>query len=148
MKATVATLIVVTILVGAWITGFIGIHYPHVIQDQPLRHPLAVVRVETNRLWLEDGRVLALDDADGSQISNKLSQSDFKVDIEPGADGILGIYARQKNWICGTPWAQPIRIPIFRDTVYKNRRELIAIGMIEEASSQQSGAANAASPHR
>lgn len=136
MKATIIALIVATVVAIAWTMGLVGFHYPQVIQDEPLRHPLNVVRVENNRLWLEDGRGLVLDDLDAGQISNKLSQSDFKVDIEPGANGILGIYARQNGWICGTPWAQPICIPIIPDTVYKNRRELIAISDTVEDSSQ------------
>ena len=145
MKAFVTILIAVAVIVLACVSGLVGFHYPHVIQNEPLHHPVAVVRVESNRLWLEDGRVLRLDGADSSQISNKLSQSEFRVDIEKGADGFLGIYARQNSWVCGTPWAQPIRIPIIRDTVYENRRELIAIAEIVKDGSQPPSVATAAS---
>ena len=118
------------LLVIASALGMVGFHYPHVIRDQPLNDPVKVLRVESNRLFLADNRIIEVDLYPKQEITNQFAQSDFMIDVEHGRDGIVGIYARQNGWICGTPWAQPIRIPIFRDTVYRNRRELITIGKI------------------
>ena len=118
------------LLVIAAALGMVGFHYPHVVQDQPLNDPVAVLHVESNRLFLADGRVIEADVDSEQEITNRLAQSDFLIDVEQGQDGFVGIYARQDGWICGTPWAQPILIPVFRDTVYRNRRELITIGTI------------------
>lgn len=90
----------------------------------------AVLHVESNRLFLADGRVIEADVDSEQEITDQLAQSDFLIDVEQGQDGFVGIYARQDGWICGTPWTQPILIPVFRDTVYRNRRELITIGTI------------------
>lgn len=89
-----------------------------------------MLRVESNRVFLADNRIIEVDLYPKQEITNQFAQSDFMIDVENGRDGIVGIYARQNGWICGTPWAQPVRIPIFRDTVYRNRRELITIGKI------------------
>ena len=118
------------LLVIAAALGMVGFHYPHVVQDQPLNDPVAVLHVESNRLILADGRVIEADLDSEQDITNQLAQSDFMIDVERGQDGFVGIYARQDGWICGTPWAQPILIPVFRDTVYRNRRELITIGTV------------------
>ena len=114
----------------AWFSGLVGFHYPHVIKNEPLKAPVKVMRVDEQKLFLEDGRTIEVETYPGEDLTKQLSQSDFMIDVEPAADGLVNIYARQDGWICGTPWAQAIRIPIFRDKVYKNRRELIAVGRI------------------
>lgn len=129
-KVVYAVGTVFLLLVIAAALGMVGFHYPHVVQDQPLNDPVAVLDVESNRLFLADGRVIEADVDSEQDITNQLAQSDFMIDVEQGQDGFVGIYARQDGWICGTPWAQPILIPAFRDTVYRNRRELIMIGTI------------------
>jgi len=70
------------------------------------------------------------------------------IDVEEHDNGFVEVYGRQNGWICGTPWVQPIRIPIIRDTVYKNRRELIAIGKLKKGNSQEDAATDAAKPRR
>jgi hypothetical protein len=149
MKITATILIVAVLLIlCASMIGMVGFHYPHVIQDEPLQHPQNVLRVEGTNIVLESGAMIALDQVDASGISNKLKQSAFQVDIEGAKGGPVGIWARQDGWICGTPWAQPIRIPLIRDTTYKNRRELIAVGSYLESGGQQDGAANGSQPIR
>jgi hypothetical protein len=147
MKITTAILVVAVLLIFcASMIGMVGFHYPHVIQDEPLQNPQKVLRVEGPNIFLESGAIIALDHVDASSISNKLDQSAFRVDIEGAKGGPLAIWARQDGWICGTPWAQPIRIPLIRDTIYKNRRELIAVGSYVESGGQQSGPANGSQP--
>ena len=131
MKKIVACVVTAAIVlfVLAWLVGVVGFHYAHVIENEPLIAPVEVTNVDGNRLVLADGRALEVDAFPG-QLTDLLSQSDFMIDLETEGEDAVLIYARQDGWICGTRWAQPIRIPIFRDTVYKNRRQLIAHGRI------------------
>jgi hypothetical protein len=85
---------------------------------------------------LADGRVVAFQARYPSELSNELSQSEFEVDVEPRGSSGARIYARHKTKICGTPWAQPIVIPLIRDTVYKQQREMIALGTYVHTNSQ------------
>ncbi len=131
----IATILIVgaLLVVSASMIGLIGFHYPDVVQDEPLRNPQKVVRVEGTNIHLESGAIVALDGLDTLEISNKLKQSAFEIDIEGTNKEPVAIWARQDGWVCGTPWAQPIRIPLIRDTTYKNRRELIAVGSYQNA---------------
>jgi hypothetical protein len=147
MRALVTCLAVFALLVaGGSALGLVGFHYPRVVQNEPLRNPQTVVHLDGADLALQSGAVITVEAMDSLEISNKLSQSAFQIDVESGNDGTVAIYARQNGWVCGTPWAQPIRIPLIRDTVYRNRRHLIALGSYVGPSSQPDGAANRSRP--
>lgn len=125
------------ILLGGLLTGVVGFHYAGIIQNEPLKNPQKVLSIRGDEIVLQGGSVIRIDDADISQISNKLSQAAFEVDLEGGDHGnAVGIYGRQNGWVCGTPWAKPIRIPLIRDRVYKNRRQLITLGWYVEPETQ------------
>jgi hypothetical protein len=98
------------------------------LKDEPLNNPQKVVYIEGTNVTLESGKSVGINFFRDSDLSNVLAQSGFEIDLEP--DGkMVAVYARQDGWVCGTPWAQPIRIPLIEDTVYKNRRELVAVGV-------------------
>lgn len=122
--ATVAALLLLTF---AWLMGIVGFHYPHVVEDEPLNAPIKVNGIEGHRLYLSDTRVVALRTASEETLRETLSESDFYVEID-GEGSLVTIHARKDGWVCGTPWTQPIRIPLFSETVYRNRRELIGFG--------------------
>jgi hypothetical protein len=149
MRAALTCLAIFALLVvgGAWI-GLVGFHYPQVIQNEPLRNPQVVVRLDGTNIVLKSGAVIRVEDMSTQEISNKLSQSAFEIDVERGKYGTVGIIARQNGWVCGTPWAQPIRIPLIRDIVYKNRRELIAVGSYGPSQSQPDGQIDGSQPFR
>ncbi len=128
--------------------GLVGFHYPYVILNEPLRSPQKVLRVEGGNIILENGQVIALDERYASDINSKLIQSGFEIDIHGSKGEPVAIFARQNGWVCGTPWAQMIRIPLIRDTTYKNRRQLVAVGTYVESGGQQDGAANRGQPIR
>jgi hypothetical protein len=130
VKAGIVVLVVVIFMpVAAWALGIVGIHYAVVVRDQPLVHPVRVVRVEGSVLKLADGQVIAIDGSDAERLNKQLGQSGYEIDVE-GDGSAVSVYARQDGWICGTRWAQPIRVPLIADTVYMNRREIIAVGKI------------------
>ena len=139
---------ILVVIVIAFILGLVGFTYPRVVRDEPLHHPLRVVKIEGTNIVLESGRLIALEGMTAADITNKLQQSDFHVDVEPGHGGSVAIWARQTGWICGTPWAQPIRIPLVPVTVHKNRRKLIAVGSYIRESGQPDGTANRSQPIR
>ncbi|WP_146534829.1 hypothetical protein [Rubripirellula reticaptiva] len=122
---TVATALLV--LIVASLVGVVGFHYPNVIENEPLNDPIKVLRVEGNHLHLADSRIIEIQNASDEALTKAIAESDFLVDVE-GSGSLVTVHARQDGWVCGTPWAQPIRIPLFADTVYRNRRDLIAIG--------------------
>jgi hypothetical protein len=109
----------------------IGLHYPNVVQNEPLQNPQKVLRIDGTNIFLQNGAILAIDSEDPLELSNKLVQSNFEIDIEGPKEELVAIFARQNGWICGTPWAQPICIPLIKDKVYKNRRARIAIARYE-----------------
>jgi hypothetical protein len=53
------------------------------------------------------------------------------VDLRPASDGRTLLYVRHRPWYCGTCLGPaPIHIPLFRRTVFRNRRLLIGIGTL------------------
>jgi len=142
VTALIAVVVVVLLLECAWMIGLLGFHYPLVIQDEPLLHPQKVIGVQGTNLILESGAVLAIDTLEASDISNKLRQSRFEIDVDRTHGAAVAIWARQDGWVCGAPWAQPIRIPLIGDKTYRNRRQIIAVGAYLDPEGQQDGAAN------
>jgi hypothetical protein len=129
MKTYWTILIVVVLLFAcAPMIGLVGFHYPRVIENEPLEDPHRVVRFEGSNLFLENGTIIALEPFWTEPMAEQLKMASFEVDLERQNDGSCYVLARRNGWICGTPWAQPIRIPLIADTVYKNRRELIGVG--------------------
>jgi len=126
----------------------VGISYPEIVENQPLESPIRVIRIEGNNVELADGRTLSLNDPSHESWSDVLAQSENMIDVEEFDSDFVAVYARQDGWVCGTPWAQPIRIPLIRDTVYKNRRELVGIGKVSKGSSQQGAPPEAYKPRR
>lgn len=136
------------LLAASWASGLVGFRYPHIVQGDPLRHPCKVRDVQGTNMVLADGRVIAFHASYPSEFSNELSQSEFEVDVEGRGISGAAIYARHKTKICGTPWAQPIVIPLIRDTVYKQHREMIAFGTYVTTNSQPSAPADGSQPFR
>jgi len=147
MKVTgyIVVTVLVVVVFGSMI-GLVGFHYPSVIQDEPLRNPQKVLRVEGTNIFMEGGAVIALDQVYASGLCNKLKQSGVQIEVEGARGEPVAIFARQDGWVCGTPWAQPIRIPLIPDRIYKNRRELVAVGVL--VGGQPEGAANRSQPVR
>ncbi|MEM6474320.1 MAG: hypothetical protein AAF802_32600 [Planctomycetota bacterium] len=125
---------VVWIIVGAvgvsvlaYLFGIVGFHYPHIIVDEPFKNPTEVIGVVDEHLYLSDLRVIKLHANSHEPLAEVLSQSDYLVDVI-GLEPYVRLYARKNGEICGTSWTQSIRIPLFPETVYRNRREMIGYG--------------------
>lgn len=107
--------------------GSVGFTYPRVVAREPLQHPVKIASIQGNAITLVDGRIFDLGPPpDQKAWPDVFSESDGMVDIDASGND-AAIYANQKGWICGTPWAAPIRIPLVPETVYRDRRELVAL---------------------
>jgi hypothetical protein len=150
VKITRTIFIVAALLIGhAWLIGLVGFHYRHVIENEPLKDPHRVLRAEGTNLFLEDGTVIALNPFYREPVTDQLKQANFEVDVERDTDGSCCVLARRRGgWICGTQWAQPIKIPLIVDTVYRNRRQMIGLGSYVVSKGQQDGAASGSQPIR
>ncbi len=120
-------------------SGFVSIHYPRIIENEPLRSPVQVVSVDGSRILLEDGRVIEFEDEPlKGTWESTMNDTDHRVDVESGGDGkVMVVYGNQKGWICGTPWAQPICLPLIAEDVYRNRRSILGHGIQQEKTPDQ-----------
>jgi hypothetical protein len=130
-----------------------------VVNDEPLVNPTEFFGIEGNRVALGGRRLLEVeattwtysDDppspwtrpADLEHLSWGLRdqlgrmKSDGRpgiVDLQATPDGRTQLFVRNQPWYCGTGLGPLIRIPLFRRTVYRNRRLLIGIGTLKEHS--------------
>jgi hypothetical protein len=124
--------------------------------DEPLVNPTAFLGLEGDRVRLAGGRILEVEATtwrDSNYPAVPWSPGDLKrlvtgledelarmridgapgvVDLEAAPDGRTLVYVRKSSWTCGTCLGPPpIHIPLFRRTVYLNRRLLIGIGRLK-----------------
>jgi hypothetical protein len=145
--------------------------------EEPLVNPTGFFGLEGNRVDLAGGRFLDVEattwrdtnfpavpwsPGDLKRLSAGLEDELEKmrvdgaagiVDLEARPDGRTLLYVRKRRWYCGTCLGPPpIRIPLFRRTVYRNPRLLIGIGTISKHSQpclnrQAESPVSPASPH-
>lgn len=128
-KAAITLGMIAGLLLIGYSIGFVGVRYPRIIENQPLLNPQQVAKISGSRIELQDGRIFeVLEDFAGEKWPISDVGIHRQIDIEPdfGDDGFI-LYGNRDGWVCGTPWAKPIVIPIFGDDVYRNRREMIAL---------------------
>ncbi len=119
----------VAFLILGIVTGLIGISYPVRVDNTALSSPVKVKRITGHQIELVDGRVITL--SDDQEWKDRISYSKNLVDIEGDSEGPdVWIYGDRKFILCGTPWAQPIRIPIIPNRIPMNHRQLIAVGEV------------------
>ncbi|MDH5676573.1 MAG: hypothetical protein OEZ06_30925 [Myxococcales bacterium] len=116
-------------LLVAWsafvVEGFVGFHYPRIIENDPFRNPVRVASVEGTTLTLEDGRRLRLETTRDADLYHRVKASEFFVEVEDfGEESYVAV--KERMWLCGTPWAYMIRIPLIADDVPINR--LVPLG--------------------
>ncbi len=119
-------------------TGLIGISYPVAVDNTTLMSPIEVERITGNQIKLVDGRVITLSDAYTEyEWQDRIAQSKNRVDLDGDSEGPeVWIYGDYNRGFCGTPWAQPIRIPIIPILIPRNQRLLIAVGEMTKRAEQ------------
>lgn len=121
MKYVAALFAMLLLLFLGVLTRVVGICYPVMVDNQPLMTPVQIVGVSGESVTLKDGRVLDLYclGGDWENVLARLPQ----VDLEEERPGDFTVYvSRSHPGICGTPWAQPIRIPLIPHRIDRNRR--------------------------
>lgn len=113
--------------------GIVGLRYPRAIENDPLLSPLRVASIQGNSLVLEDGRVLEVVDV-RHPLDEMIANSDYQIDLESHSEvDLVFICVKSRSWICGTPWACVINIPLIPDDVPINRREMAGYGRWAES---------------
>lgn len=108
----------------------IEFRYPRAVENDPLLFPVNVQSVTGNTLVLEDGRTLHVDAYHGP-LDEIVQESGFRIDVETDRDdSSCVIFVSRRRWICGTPWAASIRIPLIADDVPVNHREEVGTARI------------------
>jgi hypothetical protein len=134
LSNTLGALLLIGGLIAAGIlTGLVGIHYPRVTENEPLNNPIIVLKADNDHLHLEDGRVIQIDywNLRGTP-STLMNITKHRVEVHQDSSGAITVYGNEKGWICGTPWAKLITIPIIPDNVYRNRKQFLAEGSIHD----------------
>ena len=123
------------ILLGLLVCCFLGIiqlHYPRVLENDPLLKPVDVQSVSGFTLTLRDGRVFTVDTSEES-LERTIEESGYRVDIEPLPQSSHSfVYVKRRGWICGTPWLGVINIPVIPDDVPINRRKQIGTAALAD----------------
>ena len=111
---------------GAY-SGVINIHYFRYIENQTLSHPVGIASVIGNRITLENGRTIELDDGPLAEHWNAiLKKNRSQIEVEDLEVDMLIIWGNEPRFICsGTA---PFRIPLIPRDVNRNRRSLIGGG--------------------
>lgn len=104
--------------------GMVSFSYPDVIENQPYKNPIKVVSFSDNTITLENGKEYFI--GNHAEIAfDMIKNAGNVIETPEGVD--FGVKCRVEGWICGTPWAQPIVIPIFSEKVYKNRIHVVGV---------------------
>jgi len=122
-----AAIVLGNLAVAARVVQF---HYPRAVANDPLISPLKVRSADGDKLTLEDGRVLRISGWEGS-LQALIAESNRRIDLEAfGGDSEFIMYARCRQFICGTPWTGLIEIPLIPDDVPRYRREFVALATL------------------
>jgi hypothetical protein len=129
LRSLFLAMLLVALFFGTDGCGLVGLHYPRPLENDPLLSPVRVLSVQNNTLYLEDGRVLRVDQMlqEGS-LDELIKASDNRVDVVPDGSQTLVVFAKKRGWICGTPWARPLNLQLIPDDVPINHREPVGYG--------------------
>jgi hypothetical protein len=127
---------VFVLLIGASELQILQLHYPRVVENDPLLAPQRVRAVSGDVITLDDGCELRVDSS-GKPLYEIIQSSDFLVDLESYDDeSRVMVFAKCRGWLCGTPWCGLIQIPLIADNVPINRREPIGFAHIVKSETE------------
>ncbi len=127
--------VVLAILVFGSSFGIIQLHYPRIIENEPLLAPLKVQSLSADKLVLEDGRSFEVFWST-SEAVRSLNESEYLVDLHFYSGTDVEIYAKSRNFICGTPWNGLIVIPLIADKVPRYHRQLVGFAKLAPPAEQ------------
>jgi hypothetical protein len=130
-------LLLAPVIVGLFFgTGFglVGLHYPRVLENDPLEAPVRVLSVQGDILRLEDGRVLRVTNMwRESSLAEAVAESDNRVDLvqEEGVTGLV-LFGKQRLHIHGNSSFHIINIRLIPHDVPGNSREPLGVAVEED----------------
>lgn len=87
--------------------------YPVLVENQPLDHPVQILRTSGNHLSLSDGREVVLNgSAKDNDWADLFAESGATVQVTPNGGGKHTLFIRRKLW-CGHTNNWTIRIPLW-----------------------------------
>src|SRR5262245_2793010 len=90
------------LLLPLYIFGFVGFHFPYLIDNDPYRHPVTVVRIADDRVEFADGRSLWLAGGVDKALQEKIEALAFRVDLESDPEtSFVSLLGKKKHFICG-----------------------------------------------
>jgi len=122
----VAVALMVFLVMAGRSSRFIGLRALQVDSTPALLAPVPVVSATDTRLVLANG--VTLDITDTPYVSGRFhfEYPPDAVELTYRADGTVEVYAQAEQFICGTPWARPIVIPLHVDRPRRYVRQLVA----------------------
>jgi hypothetical protein len=132
LRTLFACMSLVSLFLATEFFGITTFRYPRAFENDPLIAPIGVAMLDGDEIRLTDGRVLRFIDApDLALIEQKLNAGDHRVDIEEYEAGRFIVYVKERGWICGTPWARLISIPLIPQDVPINHRVQLWFASVE-----------------
>lgn len=117
----------------------LGITYPSIRMNQPLRNPFKITKIQENSLELEDGRTIFLDPLNSLRLNDKtladfFSHRPHEVEIERTScagpeDPYVIIKVAGDPHDCGTQWAYAITIPLIPVHLDRYNAERLTAGL-------------------
>lgn len=127
-SAVLAVTIALILWYAATSLKIIQLHYLHLVDNDPLIAPMNVRSVTDTQFTLEDGRTFDLVWC-SEPLEKIMKESGYRVDLDiDDAQGVIAVYAKEPQFVCGMSWSGLIEIPLIPDYVSRNRR--IEIGRV------------------
>jgi hypothetical protein len=120
---------VLAFLVFGSSSRIIQLHYPRVIENNPLFAPVKVQSFSSNILILDDGRSFEVFWSN-REVDISLKESDYFVDLHFYSGTDVEIYAKERGFICRNTWMGLIQIPLIADNIPRYRRELVGLAKV------------------
>jgi len=127
MKYIIVVIVVVAFGVYSYWAKLIGFTYPNVIENQPFVNSLKITKIEGDVTTLSNGcRIKTIQRYDNNKKSHV--QVGDSVYLDHIGDEEYMVKALVDGWVCGTPWARCVTVPLIKQDVYKNRIEVVLLG--------------------
>ena len=93
------------------------------INNDPLTNSIAITSVSSNRLTLPDGRVLVMLGYEPEQLSQDMSDSSGRVELDSPDSVFVSVYVKKKIFICGTHSPRVVIPPVSCENRFENLSE-------------------------
>lgn len=111
--------------------GVVGFTFPRVMENDPLRKPVRVTAVTSNSFTLADGRSFLVI-YDQHYFSEVITNVGVRVDLDDMGQEEFMVHTAERGWICGTPWARMITIPLIPQSVPINHRRYAGLVQLKD----------------